>query len=245
MNIRKSWIVRTPIAHRGFHNAELPENSIGAFLNAADNGFAIELDVRMIDDGTVVVFHDDSLTRMTNSDGYIGNMKKEDLKDLKLLGTEYTIPTFEEVLKEVNGKTPILIEIKNIGKVGKLENKVIEMLAGYEGQTAVQSFNPYSLEHFEKYAPGYLRGQLSTFFAKGELPFMRRYLLKRLKLNKVSKPDFISYCADYLPNIYVSNTQLPVLAWTVRSNGEMEHVLPHCDNIIFEKFTPFITRDYE
>ena len=245
MDIRKSWIVRTPIAHRGFHSAEFPENSIGAFNSAAENGFAIELDVRMIDDGTIAVFHDDSLTRMTNSDGYISNMKKEDLKSLKLLGTEYSIPTFEEVLTEVNGKTPILVEIKNDGKVGKLENSVMEMLAGYGGKVAVQSFNPYSLEYFEKHAPQYLRGQLSMFFNKGELPFMKRYLLKRLKLNKVSKPDFISYAADNLPNPYVSATKLPVLAWTIRSNGEMESVLPYCDNIIFEKFTPFITRNYE
>lgn len=189
MDIRKSWIVRTPIAHRGFHTAEFPENSLGAFANAAENGFAIELDVRTIDDGTVVVFHDDSLTRMTNSDGYIGNMKKEDLKSLKLLGTDYYIPTLEEVLTEVNGSTPIMIEIKNDGKVGKLENSVINILSGYNGKIAVQSFNPYSLEYFEKHAPQYLRGQLSMFFNKGDLPFIKRYLLKRLRMNKVSKPD--------------------------------------------------------
>lgn len=245
MDIRKSWIVRTPIAHRGFHNAELPENSIGAFLNAAENGFAAELDVRMIDDGTVVVFHDDSLTRMTNADGYIGNMKKEDLKNLKLLGTEYSIPTFEEVLEAVKGATPLLIEIKNDGKVGELESKVIEILSSYEGKVAVQSFNPYSLEYFKKNAPQYFRGQLSTFFSKSDLPFVKRYLLKRLKLNKVSKPDFISYGAEFLPNPYVSATKLPVLAWTIRDNGEMEATLPYCDNIIFEKFTPFITRSYD
>ena len=245
MDIRKSWIVRTPVAHRGFHSAEQPENSLGAFASAAENGFAIELDVRMIDDGTVVVFHDDSLTRMTNSDGYISNMKKEDLTDLKLLGTEYSIPTFEEVLTEIDGKTPILVEIKNDGKVGKLENRVMEILSGYKGNIALQSFNPYSLEYFEKHAPQYMRGQLSANFGKGDLPFWRRYLLKRLKLNKVSKPDFISYEASALPNPYVSATKLPVLAWTIRSNGDMESVLPYCDNIIFEKFTPFITRNYE
>jgi glycerophosphoryl diester phosphodiesterase len=241
MDIRKSWLVSKAIAHRGFHNAEMPENSVPAFENAVKNNFAIELDVRLIDDGTVVVFHDDSLTRMTSADGYACNLKLGELENTKLLGTEYSIPTFERVLEAVNGKAPILIETKNVGKIGKLEAKVIDMLSAYGGDIAVQSFNPYSLELFQKIAPLYLRGQLSTFFAKSELSFFKRYMLKRLKFNSFSKPDFISYCAEYLPNHFVTKTGLPVLAWTIRSNAEMEKALPACDNIIFERFKPQFT----
>lgn len=243
MDIRKSWLVAKPIAHRGLHNADLPENSLGAFENAIENGYSIELDVRTIDDGTVIVFHDNSLCRLTNSDGYACNLNINTLKDYNLLNTEYKIPTFEKVLEYVNGRVPILIETKNEGKVGELESKVVEMLKNYKGDIAVQSFNPMSMGYFRENAPHILRGQLASYFTKSEVSGgFKRYFLKRLKLNNISVPDFISYNAEYLPNKYVTRTKLPVLAWTIRSNADMERVLPHCDNIIFEKFIPEITK---
>ena len=56
-----------PIAHRGLHNKELniPENSISAFKEAIAKGLPIELDVHLLKDGKLVVFHDDNLNRMT------------------------------------------------------------------------------------------------------------------------------------------------------------------------------------
>ena len=245
MNIKNSWLVQSPIAHRGLHTNEIPENSLAAFENAVLHDYPIELDVRFTDDSEVVVFHDDTLKRMTNSDGYITNIQSAELHKYKLLETDQTIPTFEKTLELVNGRTPLLIEIKNHGKVGILERKVADMLASYNGQFAVQSFNPYSLEYFKKNAPGILRGQLSMNFTKEEQPsIVKRYLLSRLKQNHVSKPDFIAFRGSDLPNYCVFKTQLPVLAWTVRSNAEMERVAPACDNIIFEKFIPQITKDF-
>ena len=98
MDLFKTWLVEYPIAHRGLHTDEMPENSLGAFQNAIDNGYPIELDVHLTCDGTVVVFHDDSLARVTNKDGYVKNLTKDTLKDYSLFGTKYTIPTFKEVL---------------------------------------------------------------------------------------------------------------------------------------------------
>lgn len=66
MDIKKSWLFSRPIAHRGLHGIDVPENSLLAFQKAIDAGFPIEIDVRPIDDGTVVVFHDEKLTRMTD-----------------------------------------------------------------------------------------------------------------------------------------------------------------------------------
>ena len=71
MDLFKSWLVETPIAHRGYHNKTTPENSLGAFSNAIEKGYAIELDVQLLADDTVVVFHDESLARMTGNDGYL------------------------------------------------------------------------------------------------------------------------------------------------------------------------------
>lgn len=242
-DIFKSWLVETPIAHRGLHDKLSPENSLSAFEKAVEKGYAIELDVQLLADDTVVVFHDDSLSRMTGNDGYIKFLNKEDLKVLKLAGSKESIPTFEEVLKLVDGRTPILVEIKNGNtKVGKLEQSVIDLLKNYKGEYAVQSFNPLSLGYFKNHAPNILRGQLSGYFKGEKLAFVKKFLLKRMSFNKnVSEPNFISYDASTLPNRFVRKyKRLPLLAWTVRSKEEYLKTIKYCDNIIFENFIPEI-----
>lgn len=242
MDIFNSWLVETPIAHRGLHNKECPENSLPAFQNAIDAGYPIEIDVQIIADGTVIVFHDESLSRLTDNDGYIKFLNKSDLEILRLKDSKEKIPTFEEVLKFVNGRTPILIEIKNSNKVGELEKKVIEILKDYKGEFAIQSFNPYVLEYFYKHAPNILRGQLAGYFKKEKLSFFKKYALKRMLLNKkISHPDFISYEAKKIPNRFIRKyKKLPLLAWTVRSQTEYLKVVKYCDNVIFEDFEPKI-----
>lgn len=242
MEIFNSWLVKDYIAHRGLHNKLNPENSMGAFVHAIEEGYAIELDVQQIADGTVVVFHDTSLSRMTGRDGYTKNLVKAELCDYKLLGTDFCIPTLEEVLNEVAGQVPILIEIKNENKVGELESAVWKILQNYYGDYAIQSFNPYSLKWFKDNAPSVLRGQLSSSFKGTSLPFFKRFALKRMLLNKkVSCPNFISYESKALPNRFVKKyNNLPLLAWTVRSQSEYLQIVKHCDNIIFEGFIPKI-----
>lgn len=241
MEIFNSWIVKDYIAHRGLHTKELPENSLGAFANAIEHGYPIEIDVQMIADGNIVVFHDYALSRMTGKDGYTKNLTTDELKEYKLAKTEYYIPTLTEVLELVDGQIPLLIEIKNEGKVGELESRVYEILKNYSGEYAVQSFNPYSLEWFKKNAPEVWRGQLSSFFKKQNLPFFKRFVLKRMFLNKISSPHFISYDARFLPNMYVKRyKKLPLIAWCITSQSDYMKIVKHCDNIIFENFEPKI-----
>lgn len=239
METKTSWVVSKPIAHRGLHTYEYPENSLPAFENSVKNGFAIELDVRIIDDQNIVVFHDDKLSRMTNRDGYVANLKTSDLNEIKLLKTDYGIPTFEQLLETVNGKVPILIEIKKVEQSFLLEEKVIDMLKSYSGECAVESFDPYSMEFFYKNAPHIMRGQLSAYFHRSDdMPRREKKRLKKLKYNDVSHPDFIAYNVNNLPNKYVTGTGLPVVAWTVRSESEAQKALAHCNNYIFEGFIP-------
>lgn len=242
MDLFKTWLVEYPIAHRGLHTDEMPENSLGAFQNAIDNGYPIELDVHLTCDGTVVVFHDDSLARVTNKDGYVKNLTKDTLKDYSLFGTKYTIPTFKEVLDLVAGQVPILIEVKNTGKVGELESTLLKILKDYTGEYAIQSFNPYVLEWFKKNAPQIARGQLAGYFKGEKLSFIKKFALKRMLLNKkISCPDFISYDARNVPNRFVKKyKKLPLLVWCVRSQDEYLKKVKYCDNIIFENFEPKI-----
>lgn len=240
MNIYDSWLCQKHIAHRGLHDDQSPENSLSAFEKAIEKGYAIEFDIQPLADGTIVVFHDEKLGRMTGADGFITNYTYDDIKDLKLLKSDEHIPTLEEVLKLVDGRTPLLIEIKNTGKVG-FEKNAWKILQKYKGEYAVQSFNPYSLEWFKNNAPHVRRGQLSCFFNRSELSFFKRFALKRMLLNKkISEPNFINYKTENLPNRYVKKYYkvIPVLAWIVKSQEEYDRVKKYCDNIVFEDFEP-------
>ena len=239
MNIKESWLVKKPIAHRGLYDEEIPENSLTAFERALALDCPIELDVRVIDDGTVVVFHDEKLGRMTDHDGYVSNLKTADLNEIRLKKSDERIPTLEEVLTLVNGKVPLLIETKVSGKIGVLESKVISLLKAYNGDYAVQSFDPQSLAYFKEHEPDIMRGQLAARFGKQSgLSFFKRWALGNLKVTHISDPHFISYHFADLPNKHVEKLGLFTLAWTVRSNDDFEKVQDHCDNIIFERFLP-------
>lgn len=248
METKTSWVLRDPISHRGLHNnTDIPENSLPAFENSVKHGFAIELDVRIIDDHTVIVFHDDKLSRMTDCDGYVSKLKASDLKDIKLLKTEFGIPTFEQVLETVNGKVPLLIEIKKAEQSYALEEIVLDMLRSYNGDYAVQSFDPFSMQYFYKNAPQIMRGQLASYFHHADYDISRRdkKRLKKLKYNDVSHPDFIAYKVSNLPNKYVKNAGLPVVAWTIRNELAAQKAQEICDNYIFEGFIPQKSTDKE
>jgi glycerophosphoryl diester phosphodiesterase len=240
MDLFKTWLVQTLVAHRGLHNERIPENSLAAFQNAVDKGYNIELDVQLIADGTVVVFHDETLTRMTGKDGALKSLTKADLKTLTLKNSQEKIPTFEEVLNLVAGKTPIIIEIKNKGKVGELEQKVIDLLQNYQGKYAIASFNPKVLAYFKARAPYVLRGQLSGSFKWTKMNFIKKWLLKSMWFAKKDElADFIMYEAGALPSPYIHKLgRLPVLTWTVRTQQEYQRVMRYADNIIFEGFVP-------
>ena len=248
MNIFDSWLVNKYIAHRGLHDETHPENSLSAFKNAMENDYVIELDVHQIEDGTIVVFHDETLMRMTGKDGYVNQIKSvDDLKNYHLNETKETIPTLQQVLDLVKGKVPILIEIKNYktqqyNPGNPLENTLCDMLKKYNGEYAIMSFNPYVLKWFKLHAPEIWRGQLSSLFKGERLKKVVKFYLKHMLLNKnVSEPDFIAYKYSDLPNRYVKKYKnLPLIAWAVPSQQEYMKVAPHCDNIIFENFTPRI-----
>ena len=240
MDLYKTWLVEKLVAHRGLHNETIPENSLAAFQNAVDNGYNIELDVQLIADGTVVVFHDATLNRMTGKDANLKSLNKTDLKKMTLKNSKETIPTFEEVLNLVAGKTPIIIEIKNQNRVGELEQKVIELLQNYQGEYAIASFNPRVLAYFKKHAPKILRGQLSGSFSWTKMNFIKKWLLKSMWFAKKSNlANFIMYEAGALPSPYIHKLgKMPVLTWTVRSQQEYQRVMQYADNIIFEGFVP-------
>lgn len=233
-----SFLTENLIAHRGYHNIEkgIPENSMLAFKEAIKKGFVIELDVHLLKDGNVVVFHDDNLNRMTGFDKEIKLMDYKEISYLRLKETNHKIPLLEEVLKLVDGKVPIIIELKYDVKCGLLEERVAKILKNYKGKYAVKGFNPFSIYYFRKKHPEIIRGQLVSNFNNERMSKIKKFFLKNMLFNVLSKPDFISCDVRTLPNKKISKLRKSkiILGWTVRSKDELNKFEKHCDNIIFE-----------
>lgn len=236
---KTEWLRSVPIAHRGLHNGERPENSLAAFAAAVEAGYAIEMDLQLSADGKVLVFHDYNLKRMTGLDRKVNQTSWAEIQTLRLAGSEHGVPLFSELLATVAGKTPLLIEVKNEGAVGPLEQAVIAELANYSGQYAVQSFNPFVVNYFYKHAPQITRGQLSSNFKGENLAIWKKFLLRNLLLNFLSRPAFIAYEFGALPEWFARRVRkkgLLLLTWTVKTPEDYGRARRLFDNIIFEGF---------
>ena len=162
MRITKdSFLLNKPIAHRGLWGNGVTENSLSAYLKAAERGYPIEIDLYLSKDGELFSFHDKTLLRMTGEKGFIYDKTAAELKKLRLKGTDETIPTFDEVLRITEGKIPLLVEIKNQPDKTVVD-KTVARLKSYRGEFAVQSFNPFYIARVKKLAPEFIRGILAT-----------------------------------------------------------------------------------
>lgn len=233
-----SFLKQSLIAHRGYHNILecIPENSMLAFKEAIKNNLIIELDVHILKDKSIVVFHDDNLKRMTGVNKLIKNFTYSEIKDIKLQDTKETIPLLNNVLKLINGKVPVIIEIKVDQKVGLLESELIKILDNYNGKYAVKSFNPFSINYIRKKRPNIVRGQLASNFKKNRMSRIKKLFLGHMLYNFITKPDFISYDIRALPNKKISKLRnnKVILGWTIRSEEDLEKAKKYCDNYICE-----------
>lgn len=232
----------TFIAHRGlFNNIDIPENSISAFKKAINYNYGIELDVQLTSDNILVVFHDESLLRMTGKDLTLRNCSYKQIKNIKLLNTNETIPKFEDVLKVLKPSAPLIIEIKPEGKYIETTKTVIEIMKDYKGIYNVESFNPLVVRYLRKNEPQIIRGQLSYNYCndnKSKLSKFMKFVLTNLLLNFYTKPDYIAYdCTN------ISNPSFKLIskvfhgecvAWTVKSQKEYEQIKEYYDVIIFD-----------
>lgn len=229
-------LLKKPFAHRGYWGEDAPENSLKAFMLAKTNLMPIELDVHLTEEGKLYVIHDDNLKRMTGVNKFIKFLKEEEISRFRLNDTDEKIPTLDEVLNLVNGEVPILIDIKVEANTSKIAKALNERMKSYKGEVFFESFNPFVLIKLRKLNDSHLLGYLSSFFIKNrEVNFIIRKLVKHLFLRNVAKIDFISYDIDNIPNKMTNNSQIPVLAWTVRNKEQKEWAKTYADNYIFEK----------
>lgn len=236
-----SFLKTTPIAHRGLHDVKkgIPENSYAAYQAAIDKNYAIEIDIRFSKDGKIVVFHDDDLDRLTNGTGKVFSKTYDELLQLNLQGTNEKIPEFSELLQWIDGRAPLLIELKNTPEKKDLVKQSLEILKDYKGEFALQSFNPVYLYQIKRQAPHVLRGQLAFMPSKNDkMPKIQYWTLKRMPLHFLTKPDFISYSIHNLPNDKIKKKAPLLLGWTARCDNEYLSLKNYVDNVIFENISP-------
>lgn len=242
-------------AHRGLWNTNepgeenrpaddlRPENSLAAFRAAVDKGYGVELDVHLTRDGALVVHHDDSLKRLTGIDIRIAESTLEEVRACHLPNGE-PVPTYDEVLATIAGRIPMIVEVKVEGNADALSKAVYERMQRYDGPWCMESFAPSAVKWFRVNAPEVIRGQLAFDHAgtgKTSFLFLRNLGIASMLQNLLARPDFIAFEAKSVKwhtlSIHLLRLMKPwFVAWTVRSQADMDKLRGKWDLQIFEKF---------
>ena len=236
-------------AHRGLHKngTALPENSLPAIKKAVEEGYGIEFDIQVTRDGVPVVFHDFTLRRMCGQKGRVCDYTLQQLRRFRLLDCGEPIPTFKEALEAVNGKVPLIIEMKVEYFDLRICRAADQLLRDYRGVYCIESFNPLVLLWYRKNRPNVMRGQLSDGFIfqkefRTPVKIAPGLFIQFLVTNCVTRPDFIAYNFKYQGNLSRALCRRlfkgKAVAWTVRSEDELKRAKPHFDVYIFDSFIP-------
>jgi glycerophosphoryl diester phosphodiesterase len=237
-----------PIAHRGLHDARagVIENTPSAVRRAIQGGFGIEVDVQATADGAAVVFHDDDLERLTFGTGAVAAKTLAELRQVRLRDTSDGFWTLEELLEEVAGRAPLVVEVKS-SFTGSLDlaRAVADRLAAYRGPIAAKSFDPRVVAAIRQRRPALPRGIIGCAYADDEdwrfLSARERFALRHLLHWPWTRPDFISWHVHDLPRTATSLARRigrPIMTWTVRTPAEQARAGLYADQMVFEGFLP-------
>lgn len=230
------WLTANTYAHRGAHEPGIPENSLAAAEAAIARGYGIECDVQRSRDDCPMVFHDWNLSRLTGVESNVEELLADELGKLSLLGTDQRPLLLERLLDGVNGRVPILIEIKS--QPGHDPERtcigVSNLLHQYRGPAAVMSFDRRVPEWFGAHSPETVRGLVGTdsypngfetmwrlpdcIAAAGHSHFLA---LDRRDLNR---PEAAEWRAE----------GRPLLSWTIRTRIERAAASRLADALIAE-----------
>lgn len=239
--------LRVLYAHRGLHDngTDAPENSKRAFAKAVEAGYGIELDIQLSKDQIPVVFHDATLERVCGVQGRVCDYTFEELQQFTLFGSDEKIPRFDEVLKLVDGKVPLIVELKIEWKDLKLCPVADALLREYKGVYCIESFNPLAVFWYRKNHKEVMRGQLSDSFKSEDGKQYKSplyWVLENLLLNFLTKPDFVAYNHKYYRNRSRSICRYVygglAVAWTIKSQEELDARSEDFDLFIFDSFIP-------
>ena len=254
-NLDLSFLTYKNFAHRGLHGnffqsrtkTFIPENSLAAFQNAIDHQFAIELDIHILSDKKIIVFHDNNTKRLTDSSIKLKKSTVEDLQSLSLqpqqTGKEHHIPTFRKVLNLIAGQAPLIVELKSEPFVNYKYfcQKTTRLLLEYQkkyptAKFAVKSFDPRIVRWFKKHTDAFPAGLLIASHPSILIYFGSIFL--HFPLNHYLKPDFLSVDKKIVHRTSIQKFRKdhPVLCWTIQDESEYNFYKNKADNLIFEKY---------
>jgi glycerophosphoryl diester phosphodiesterase len=213
-------------AHRGLHyGSGFPENSLTAFAAALELGAGIECDLRLTADDRAVVFHDADAWRLCASPMRIGQSKLADLGRLQIGGRP--IPTLENVLELVDGRVPLLLEVKVERNIWRWMPVLGHSLAHYHGPVAVMSFDPRIPRLLKANMPQVRRGLV----IEDSLPRARRQMALWL-----ADPHFAAVERTALGKPWVERLRrrMPVYGWTIGTAAERAQAEVQADALIWE-----------
>lgn len=242
-----NWLVNNPIAHRGFHdnNKGIIENTESAFANTIKHGYAIECDLQLTADGEAVVFHDDTLERLTDSKGPVKALSTRALTRVKFLGSADRMQTLGELLEQVAGRATLVIELKSHWDDDfTLAKRALKILETYDGPFCLMSFDPHVIAAICELSPCTVRGitaDRTTDPWYDFLPLARRLEMRNFAHLETTKPHFVSYLWSDLPFEPITEIRkagYPVITWTLHSKEDSSQALRYCDQVTFEGYVP-------
>ncbi|MEG0692368.1 MAG: glycerophosphodiester phosphodiesterase family protein [Oscillospiraceae bacterium] len=230
-------------AHRGLHGNGVPENSMQAFSLAVEQGLGIEFDIHLTKDNQVVIIHDNDTQRVCGKKLLVEESTYEELCTLSLENTDEKIPLLTDLLKLVNGKVPLLVELKSNAMETKLCPFAAEILGKYTGEYCIESFNTFIVAWYRKHRKHIVRGQLSTKTKTiGGDCFKDKlfgFVLTNLLGNFIAKPNFIAYDYNYISNLSVQICKYlfrtPIFVWTLKGEKEQKAAQGKFFGYIFEQ----------
>ncbi|WP_062106988.1 glycerophosphodiester phosphodiesterase [Bacillus niameyensis] len=212
-------------AHRGYP-VKYPENTLAAYQAAYDLGYEyLELDVQLSKDGVPILMHDITVNRMTDAKGFINDFTFEQLRQLKVGGTE-RIPTLEEALQFANGKMKVAVELKQHGNMYPgLEEKSLEVIeeTGMKDQVYVNSFDHYSIVRMRELSKDIELGIIQSGASPAVFPFMKEIEAK-----------YLSVKVEFLTDYYVRACEeagIQLVAWPVDKQWQFD-IVKHYPSVL-------------
>jgi glycerophosphoryl diester phosphodiesterase len=234
-----------PIAHRGLHNLSsgVVENTATAFAAAIAKGYAIECDLQLTKDGEAVVFHDEHLERLTEGHGMVKDLTTTEMKQLVIRNSTDKVQTLAEMLNQVKGQVPLVIELKSHWDGDdRLAKRAVSVLKSYAGPCCLMSFDPDAIAAVRRLSPDIIRGIVAERVDGSYYTFLP--LAKQMELRTFShlartQPDFVSFYYEQLPWAPITAMRaagMPIITWTIRSPQQAVMAMRCSDQITFEGF---------
>lgn len=142
---RCEFLNHSIITHRGiYNNITIYENSIESIMYSIKNNLSVSIEIRMTKDKEIIVFNDEEMKRLIKLKDNVNTITKEELNYI----SQYYVPTLKEILKMINNKVPIILNIKEDNKI--FRNKLIDILNTYNGNIALHSMNIEAIKYYKK-----------------------------------------------------------------------------------------------